>query len=174
MNHPEAAAARRNQILDIMHDHGRVQIGEDTFFTPTDEEIRRRRRSRSTIAEKRFPIEAPHFVLQYVQPQLERLLRRATPSSATAWSSRRRWTSTCSTRSSEIMEERSPRRIRASSDYEEISNSHNGSMMVIDPKTGEILVMIGSRDYFREDIEGKNNNATACNSPGRPSSRSPT
>jgi membrane carboxypeptidase/penicillin-binding protein PbpC len=26
--------------------------------------------------------------------------------------------------------------------------------------------MIGSRDYFREDIEGKNNNATACNSPG--------
>ena len=39
-------------------------------------------------------------------------------------------------------------------------------MMVMDPKTGEILVMVGCRDYFNEDIEGKNNNATACNSPG--------
>ena len=26
--------------------------------------------------------------------------------------------------------------------------------------------MVGSRDYYNEDIEGKNNNATACNSPG--------
>ncbi len=39
-------------------------------------------------------------------------------------------------------------------------------MMDIDPKTGEILVMLGSRDYWNEEIEGKNNNATACNSPG--------
>src|SRR3972149_290933 len=38
--------------------------------------------------------------------------------------------------------------------------------MVIDPKTGEVLVFVGSRDYFREDIEGKNNMVTACNSPG--------
>ena len=48
----------------------------------------------------------------------------------------------------------------------ESSNTHNGASMVMDPKTGEILVMIGSRDYFNDDIQGKNNNATACNSPG--------
>ncbi len=50
--------------------------------------------------------------------------------------------------------------------YEQISNSHNGAVVVMDPKTGEILSMVGSRDYFREDIEGKNNNATSLNSPG--------
>jgi membrane peptidoglycan carboxypeptidase len=51
-------------------------------------------------------------------------------------------------------------------EFEGVSNSKNGAVTVIDPKTGEILVMVGSRDYFREDIEGKNNNATALNSPG--------
>ena len=28
----------------------------------------------------------------------------------------------------------------------------------MDPRTGEMLAMVGSRDYFREDIDGKNNN----------------
>ena len=42
-----------------------------------------------------------------------------------------------------------------------VGQYHNGSMMIMDPKTGQILVMIGSRDYFNADILGKNNNATA-------------
>ncbi len=29
--------------------------------------------------------------------------------------------------------------------YEGVSNSHNGAVLVLDPKTGEILVMLGSR-----------------------------
>ncbi len=51
-------------------------------------------------------------------------------------------------------------------EYEESSNTHNGAMMVMDPKTGEILVMVGSRDYYNDEIDGRNNNAIACNSPG--------
>jgi membrane peptidoglycan carboxypeptidase len=39
-------------------------------------------------------------------------------------------------------------------------------MVVIDPKTGQILAMIGSRDYFDTDIDGNFNVATAYRQPG--------
>jgi membrane peptidoglycan carboxypeptidase len=35
-----------------------------------------------------------------------------------------------------------------------------------DPKTGDLLVMVGSRDYFAEDIDGNYNIATAKRQPG--------
>jgi membrane peptidoglycan carboxypeptidase len=50
--------------------------------------------------------------------------------------------------------------------HEESSNGHNGSVVVIQPNTGQILAMVGSRDYFREDVDGEVNNAVALNSPG--------
>ncbi len=45
-------------------------------------------------------------------------------------------------------------------------NADNGAMVVIDPKTGQILAMIGSRDYFDTDIDGNFNVATAYRQPG--------
>ncbi len=52
------------------------------------------------------------------------------------------------------------------SEFEDISNSRNGALIVLDAPTGEILVLIGSRDYYREDIDGNVDNLTALNSPG--------
>jgi membrane peptidoglycan carboxypeptidase len=46
------------------------------------------------------------------------------------------------------------------------SNVTNGAAMIIDPKTGQILTMVGSKDYFANDIEGKFNVATALRQPG--------
>ncbi|MHB1330689.1 MAG: transglycosylase domain-containing protein [Minisyncoccota bacterium] len=45
-------------------------------------------------------------------------------------------------------------------------NADNNAIVVIDPKTGDILAMTGSRDYFDEDIEGNFNAATAHRQPG--------
>jgi 1A family penicillin-binding protein len=45
-------------------------------------------------------------------------------------------------------------------------NAENGSMVVIDPKTGQILAMIGSRNYFDTEIDGNYNIATAYRQPG--------
>ena len=42
----------------------------------------------------------------------------------------------------------------------------NGAMVAIDPKTGQILAMVGSRDYFDKEIEGNFNVATAHRQPG--------
>jgi len=42
----------------------------------------------------------------------------------------------------------------------------NASVVVIDPRTAEILVMMGSLDYWNEEIDGEVNNALAANQPG--------
>jgi penicillin-binding protein 1C len=45
-------------------------------------------------------------------------------------------------------------------------NASNGAMVAIDPKTGDILTMAGSRDYFNADIGGAYNIALAKRQPG--------
>ncbi|MBU0998812.1 transglycosylase domain-containing protein [Patescibacteria group bacterium] len=42
----------------------------------------------------------------------------------------------------------------------------NASLVAIDPKTGQILTMVGSRDYFDKNIDGNFNVATADRQPG--------
>ncbi len=45
-------------------------------------------------------------------------------------------------------------------------NAENAAIVATDPKTGEILAMVGSRDYFDEEIDGKFNITTANRQPG--------
>lgn len=45
-------------------------------------------------------------------------------------------------------------------------NAENAALVATDPKTGEVLVMVGSRDYFDENIDGEYNIALAERQPG--------
>ena len=45
-------------------------------------------------------------------------------------------------------------------------NAGNAALAAIDPKTGQILVMVGSRDYFDKEIDGNFNVTTAHRQPG--------
>lgn len=45
-------------------------------------------------------------------------------------------------------------------------NATNAALVAIDPKTGQILAMVGSRDYFDPDIDGNYNAALALRQPG--------
>ncbi|MGI5827449.1 MAG: transglycosylase domain-containing protein [Patescibacteria group bacterium] len=54
-------------------------------------------------------------------------------------------------------------------EIEKVEESHhitNGSAVAIDPQTGEILSMVGSKDYFAEDYDGKVNVALSLRQPG--------
>ncbi len=42
----------------------------------------------------------------------------------------------------------------------------NGAAVVLDPKTGEILAMVGSKNYFAEDYDGKVNVTLSLRQPG--------
>ncbi len=50
--------------------------------------------------------------------------------------------------------------------YLEKYNANNASLVSLDPKTGEILAMVGSRNYFDVDIDGQVNVATRPRQPG--------
>ncbi len=45
-------------------------------------------------------------------------------------------------------------------------NAENAALTALDPKTGQILVMVGSRDYFDQEIDGNFNVALARRQPG--------
>lgn len=45
-------------------------------------------------------------------------------------------------------------------------NAENAAMVAIDPTTGDILAMVGSRDYFDNTIDGNFNVTTALRQPG--------
>ncbi|MEY2641184.1 MAG: hypothetical protein RL150_577 [Candidatus Parcubacteria bacterium] len=45
-------------------------------------------------------------------------------------------------------------------------NAENAAAVIIDPATGQVLTMVGSRDYFDEEIDGNFNIATAERQPG--------
>ncbi len=45
-------------------------------------------------------------------------------------------------------------------------NGKNAGLVAIDPKTGQILTMVGSRDYFDKTIDGNFNITTASRQPG--------
>lgn len=45
-------------------------------------------------------------------------------------------------------------------------NASNASLVALDPKTGQILAMVGSRDYFDTQIDGNYNAALALRQPG--------
>ncbi|MFQ5615880.1 MAG: transglycosylase domain-containing protein, partial [Anaerolineales bacterium] len=45
-------------------------------------------------------------------------------------------------------------------------NASNGALVAINPKTGEILALIGSADYYDEEIDGQVNMALAPRQPG--------
>ncbi|MDD5032128.1 MAG: PBP1A family penicillin-binding protein, partial [Patescibacteria group bacterium] len=42
----------------------------------------------------------------------------------------------------------------------------NAALIAIDPKTGQILAMVGSRDYFNDEIDGQVNVTTSLRQPG--------
>ena len=55
---------------------------------------------------------------------------------------------------------------RFSASLEENYNATNQALVAIDPKTGDVLSMVGSRDYFDKKIDGNFNVATALRQPG--------
>ena len=106
----------------------------------------------------RFEIEAPHFVLKRIQPEIEaRFGPRALFDDGLE---------VITSLDLELQHGAEEILEQWISEFEEQSDGHNGAVFALDPHTGQILIYIGSRDWFREDIEGKNNNVTALNSPG--------
>jgi len=154
----DAALERRNQVLDLLSRYRDIQIGDGINYMATPEEIEAARNEPVNILPASFPIQAPHFVLTYVQPQLEKLVGKD--------ALLHDGLIVTTTLDLDLQNQAQGNLDNWIGKYEQSSNTHNGAMMVIQPWTGEILTMLGSRDYWNPDIDGNVNNLLTPNSPG--------
>ncbi|MBF6601220.1 MAG: penicillin-binding protein [Dehalococcoidia bacterium] len=174
VTNPDAALARRNEVLRLMHTREqttvkgadgkeqpatRIQVNQDgSDVKLTDTAFYLATLTPLNISPQRFPVQAPHWVFDVIEPELiQRFGKEA------LYSGGLRVTTTLDLG---LQQKGQAALENWISQFEKSTNSRNGAMVSIDPKTSEVLVYIGSRDYFRDDIQGRNDNASALNSPG--------
>src|SRR6185295_59558 len=145
--HFDAAKARQLDVLDLMVTHGYISAEIATWAKLEVIELHPAPQ----------PFLAPHFV-QYVGDYIKQTLGE----DALLHGGLSVWTTldlNLQTKANDILEQNLET-------YEASTDGHNGSVVIISPPTGEILAMVGSRNYFRDDVDGTVNNALALNSPG--------
>jgi len=146
----EAAKARQSQVLELMVRHGRI--------TQEQADAARAEPLHLISRETDATIRAPHWVF-YVQ---ELLVKRF--GEAAVYRGGLRVTTTLDLDLQEKGQEIVDHWV---TEFERQNcGCHNGALVAIDNTTGEILAMVGSRDFFRKDIQGENNNAIAIKQPG--------
>lgn len=130
--HFDALEARKNTVLRLMKEQG--YINEDDYNKAKDEKV--------TFKEAANSIVAPHFSL-YVQDYLaskygEKSLEEGGLKVYT----------TLDPDLQKAAEEAITKNLEA---YGKQRNVHNASLVALDPKTGQILAMVGSKDYFAKE-----------------------
>ncbi|MCL4825323.1 MAG: hypothetical protein KJZ57_14010, partial [Anaerolineales bacterium] len=150
---PEAARERQLVVLGLMEKDGYISEQERTLA----EEAALR------YTETPYPIRAPHFVWM-IKSQLDAL--EADGKINLAVQSGLIVRTTLDLRIQQIAEESVARQIKTLRDQSPEQNVNNAAVVVLDPRTGEILALVGSADYFNEDIAGAVNMATSPRQPG--------
>jgi penicillin-binding protein 1C len=147
LNNPDRLQARRDYLLNEMLELAFIdQAMYDAAIveaTPVDVAITN--------------IDAPHFVL-YVKELLEETYGRSTVEEGGL-----NVTTTLDYDLQRIAEEEVARGVDENKERYGLTNS---SLVAIDPKTGQVLSMVGSKDYFDDEIDGQVNVATRLRQPG--------
>lgn len=149
LNNPEALQARRDWILDNMVELG--FITEDQSATAKTEPIE----LQTTVSN----IEAPHFVF-YVKELMEETLKL---DPKLVEEGGLKVITTLDYDKQKIAEEEVSNGVEKNG---EKYNFNNASLVATDPKNGQILAMVGSADYFNNEIDGQVNIATSLRQPG--------
>jgi 1A family penicillin-binding protein len=145
-SHPEFAKARQKQVL--------VRMAEDSYITK--EEKREAEKQDLALAPQTTNIKAPHFVMYIKEILVEKYGQKLVEQGGL------RVTTTLDLEIQDFSQE------TVASEIVKLKSSKisNGGALVTKPKTGEILAMVGSKDYFAEDIDGKVNVTLASRQPG--------
>jgi len=143
---PELAKKRQEYVLD--------EMAKDKLIS--EEEAQKAKEERLSFAEHGQGIKAPHFVM-YVKDQLVEKYGQQTVDRGGL-----RVYTTLDLQLQEFSQEAVATEV-AKLQREKVSN---GAVLVTNPKTGEILAMVGSKDYFAKDIDGNVNVTTSLRQPG--------
>lgn len=140
LNNPEALKQRRDFVLRRMHEEGYI----------SQEEKEKAQAEPLTLQKRYSDMRAPHFVL-YVKEQLvnkygEQMVDTGGLKVITTLD----WTK----------QQAAENAVSSSAKLLDEGLANNASLVAIDPKTGQVLAMVGSRDFYNEEISGQFNVAT--------------
>lgn len=146
-SHPELAKKRQIEVLQAMQEEGYI----------TSEQAKKA--EKETLDYKRFTnnIEAPHFVLYVKDLLIEKYGEKTVEEGGL------KVTTSLDSNIQKTAEEAVALEVGKLPKYYHVSN---GAAVVTDPGTGEILAMVGSKDYFDTTIDGNVNITTSLRQPG--------
>ncbi|MBI5794448.1 transglycosylase domain-containing protein [Candidatus Uhrbacteria bacterium] len=147
LNNPDRLQARRDYILSAMLELGFI---DETAYDAATLEV-------TPVDVSITNITAPHFVL-YVKERLEEKYGRSEVEEGGL-----KVTTTLDYDMQKIAEEEVKKGVDENLEKYGLTNA---ALTAIDPKTGQILSMVGSKDYFDDDIDGQVNVATRLRQPG--------
>ena len=154
-----AAFQRQSNVLDLMVTHGYI----------TQEQADAAKQEQLSFASASFPILAPHFVF-YVRDTVIKMCEQGklqVPKETDCQTLITRGGLRIYTTLDLPLQQKAEAIVEQTvAANENQFNGHNAASVVMVPSTGEILAMVGSRDYFREDIAGEVNVTTSERSPG--------
>ncbi len=147
-NHRDALEARKNTVLSRMQELGFISA----------EQYKAARAEKVSFAPQAVAgIRAPHFVF-YVREQLEKEFGQSALEQS-GWRIITSLDADLEAKAEEVVKQYGV-------ENEKNFNASNASIVAVDPKTGDILTMAGSRDYFDKEIDGAYNIALAERQPG--------
>lgn len=138
---------RQHYILDLMVKYGHIE--KEVAMVAKGMEVNFKEQSNNILA--------PHFVMYIKEALSEKYGEKMVEQGGL------KITTTLDLYKQKIAEEIITERAEAN---EENYGATNASLVSIDPKNGQILVMVGSRDYFNDDIDGQVNITTSLRQPG--------
>jgi penicillin-binding protein 1C len=147
-NHRGALDARKNLVLGRMRDLG--VITADEYAQASSEQVQFR-------DEADAGIKAPHFVF-YVREYLEKKYG--------ADAVDQQGLHVVTTLDYDLQQKAEASVAKFAPDMLKNFNASNEGLVAIDPKTGQVLAMVGSKGYFDDTIDGKVNVTLANRQPG--------
>jgi len=147
-NHRSDLDQRKNSVLE--HMLGNNLITKDEYNVAKEEKV-------TFLPQAVTGIRAPHFVM-YVKDQLVKQFGEEALAE--------RGLKVITTLDYDLQQKAEEIVNRRSLANAEKFKATNAGLVAVDPKNGDLLVMVGSRDYFSKDIEGNFNITLASRQPG--------
>lgn len=147
-SHVDDLERRKNFVLQKMHDN--EFITDEEYESALVEDV-------DFLDRQDINIRAPHFVFYVIEYLEQKYGAKALSEDGLRVITTLDW---------ELQQEAERIVKEYALQNEENFNAENAALVAVDPQTGHILTMVGSRDYFDENIDGKFNIATAERQPG--------
>lgn len=146
--HPELGITRQAEVLRRMT--------EDGYISKTQADAAKAETLVYRTSQQEEGIKAPHFVLYVKQKLIEQYGDKLVEQGGL------QVTTTLDYKLQDQVQNIVKDEVDKLKDYK----VGNGAAVVMDPKTGQILAMVGSKDYFSKDYDGNFNAALALRQPG--------